>query len=167
MKRHPTITLKSPEGTSIARIAAFSQMNIGLCLDIYTEAMDKYNFLSDRIVNLDESSLSTVMKPVKVVCERGKSVVSQIPCERGVSMTFVGIINALGTFIPPVFIIPRKKCNDSFLRGMIDGSKGIFHQNGWMNDEYFLETLQHVQKRAYCSPDSKILLIMDTLRCSG
>ena len=108
MKSHPTLTLKSPEGMSIAGIMAFNRTNVDLFFNVYTEAIDKYGFSPDRIFNLDESSLSTMMKPVKVVCERGKPVASQISHERGASMTFVGIINAAGTFIPPVFKIHER-----------------------------------------------------------
>lgn len=97
---------------SIARITAFNRTNIDLFFKVCAEAMDKCSFTPDRIFNLDESSLTTVMKPVKVVCEKGKPVASQISRERGAYMTFVGIINTAGTFIPPVFIIPRKTWND-------------------------------------------------------
>ena len=165
MKCHPTLTLKTPEGISIARITAFNKTNVDLFFKVYTEAMDKYSFAPDRIFNLDESSLTTVMKPVKVVCEKGKPVASQISRDRGASMTFIGIINAAGTFIPPVFIIPQKRWNESFMRGTIYGFKGLLHQNGWMNSELFLETLQHIQRKTYCSPDNKVLLIMDNAEC--
>ncbi|XP_068240176.1 uncharacterized protein [Palaemon carinicauda] len=115
--------------------------------------MEKYCVSPDRIYSLDETCLSTVLKPVKVVCE-----VSQ---ERGATMTFVGIVNAAGHNIPSIFIMPRKRWNDSFMRGTIDGSKGISHQNGWMNGECFLETLQHVHDKIFCSMDNKIILIID------
>ena len=80
-------------------------------------------------------------------------------------MTFVGIISAAGSFLPPVFIIPRKRWNDSFMRGTIDGSKGILHQNGWMNGECFLQTLEHIQRKTFSSPQNKILLILDNAEC--
>ena len=83
MKRHPTLSLKTPEGMSIARINAFNKTNVDLFFRVFTEAMDKYGFTPDRILNLDESSLNTVMKPVKVLCEKGKPVASLISCERG------------------------------------------------------------------------------------
>ena len=105
------------------------------------------------------------MKPVKVVCEKGKPVASEISRERGASMIFVGIISAAGSFISLVFIIPQKRWNGSFMRGTIHGSKGLLHQNGWMNGDLFLETLQHIQRKTYCSPDNKILLIMDNAEC--
>lgn len=165
MARHPELTLKSPEGMSIARAIAFNKTTVNTFFDVYAEAMSKHQFTPDRIFNIDETSLSTVMKPVKVVCQKGQPVASQISRERGATMTFVGIINAAGHFLPPVFIIPRKRWNETFMRETIDGSKGILHQNGWMNGECFLETLQHVKAMTYCSVDNKIMLVMDNAEC--
>lgn len=165
MSRHPELKLKTPEGISIARATAFNRVSVDCFFTAYTEAMEKYCVSPDRIYNLDETCLSTVLKPVKVVCERGQPVASQVSQERGATMTFVGIVNAAGHYIPPVFIIPRKRWNDSFMRGTIDGSKGILHQNGWMTGECFLETLQHVHDKTFCSVDNKIILIIDNAVC--
>lgn len=165
MSRHPELKLKTPEGMSIARATAFNKVSVEIFFTAYTEAMEKYHVSPDRLFNLDETCLSTVLKPVKVVCEAGRPVASQVSQERGTTMTFVGIVNAAGHYIPPVFIIPRKRWNDSFMRGTIDGSKGILHQNGWMTGECFLETLQHVQAKTFCSVDNKIILIMDNAVC--
>ena len=165
MNRHPELALKAPEGMSIARATAFNRTSVKAFFDLYTSAMEKYSFPPDRIYNLDETSLSTVMKPVKVVCEKGQPVASQISRERGVTMTFLGIINAAGHFIPPVFIIPRKRWNDAFMRGTLDGSKGLLQSTGWMNGECFLETLKHIKEKTFCSPTNKILIIMDNAEC--
>ena len=165
MHRHPALGLKIPEGMSIARAIAFNRTSVKGFFDAYTSAMEKYSFTPDRIYNLDETSLSTVMKPVKVVCERGAPVASQISRERGATMTFVGIINAAGHYLPPVFIIPRKRWNDAFMRGTLDGSKGILQQSGWMTGETFLDTLKHMKDKTYCSPTNKILIIMDNAEC--
>ncbi|KAK4287748.1 hypothetical protein Pmani_039190 [Petrolisthes manimaculis] len=77
MERHPDLVLKAPEGMSIARIVAFNKVNVETFFKAYTLALEKYQFTPDRIFNLDESSLSTVMKPCKVVCARGKPVATQ------------------------------------------------------------------------------------------
>ena len=165
MDRHPSLVLKAPEGMSIARIVAFNKVNVETFFRAYTSAMGKYQFTPDRIYNLDESSVPTVMKPSRVVCERGQPVASQISRERGESMTFVGIINAVGQSLPPVFIIPRKKWNHEFKRNTIYGSKFILHSSGWMNGELFMETLQHVHERTNCSKENKICLIIDNAEC--
>ncbi|XP_064083262.1 uncharacterized protein LOC135199283 [Macrobrachium nipponense] len=165
MARHPQLTLKASEGMSIARAVSFNKHSVGMFFYAYIEAMEKYRFSPDRIFNLDESSLNTVMKPLKVVCEKGKPVALQISRERGKSMTFVGTISAGGSFLPPVFIIPRKRWDDSFMRGTLAGSKGVLNHNGWMNGECFFQTLEHIQEKTFCSPENKILLIMDNAEC--
>ena len=165
MDRHPNLVLKAPEGMSIARIVAFNKVNVETFFKAYTLAMEKYQFTPDRIYNLDESSLSTVMKPVRVVCARGQSVATQVSRERGETMTFVGIINAVGQSIPPVFIIPRLRWNPIFMRNTIFGCKGILQANGWMNGECFVQTLQHVHEKSGSSVENKILLIMDNAEC--
>ena len=165
MSRHPTLTLKAPEGMSIARAMAFNRVNVEVFFNAYTDAITRHQFSPERIFNMDESGLSTVMKPLKVVCERGRPVASQVTQERGSHMTFVGIVNAAGHYIPPVFIIARKKMKPEFMRGAIDGSKGLANTNGWMTGEMFLETLKHIREKTFCSMDNKILLIIDNAEC--
>ena len=165
MNRHPKLSLKAAEGMSIARATAFNKTSVATFFQAYTSAIEKYGLTANRIFNLDETALSTVMKPVKVVSERGLPVASTISRERGVTMTFVGIICAAGNYLPPVFIIPRKRWNDAFMRGTVDGSKGILNPSGWMNGESFLETLKHIQDVTFCSLDNRLLLIMDNAEC--
>ena len=165
MKRHPNLALKVPEGMSIARAMAFNRVNVENFFNAYTEALSQYNFSPDRIYNMDESSLSTVMKLCRVVCEKGRPVASQIPGERGKHMTFVGFVNAAGHYIPPVFIVARRRMNAEFLRGTIDGSTVLVQQKGWMTHEVFKETLQHFHEKTRCSVDDKVLLIMDNAEC--
>lgn len=78
MERHTSLTLKSPEGMSIARISSFNKVNVATFFTAYTSAMSKYKFTPDRIFNVDESSISTVVKPVKVQCESGQPVAAQV-----------------------------------------------------------------------------------------
>ena len=165
MFRHPKLVLKTPEGMSIARATGFNRVTVDIFFDAYMEAVERHNFLPARIFNLDESGLSTVMKPTKVVCERGRPVASQVARERGSHMTFVGIVNAAGHGFPPVFIVARKKMNPEFLRGTTAGTTILLQHNGWMDHERFLETLKHLQKVSYSSVENKILLIMDNAEC--
>ena len=165
MDRHPKLALKAPEGMSIARAIAFNRTNVEAFFSVYTETMEMYQFTPDRIYNVDESGLSTVMKPMKVVCQRGQPVASQVARERGCHMTFVGFINAAGQTIPPVFIVARKKMNPDFLRGTTSGTTVLLQPSGWMDHERFLQTLKHLRERSYCSPENKILLIMDNAEC--
>ena len=165
MSRHPKLTLKAPEGMSIARAMAFNRVNVEVFFKAYCEAKARYEFSPDRIFNMDESGLSTVMKPMKVLCQKGRPVAKQQPSERGLHMTFVGFVNAAGGTIPPVFIIARRRANPQFMRGTTEGSIALYSHNGWMTGELFLETLKHLREKTYCSVDNKILLIMDNAEC--
>ena len=127
MSRHPQPTLKAAEGVSIARAIGFNKHSVSTFFSAYIEVVEKSSFSPDRIFNLDESSLSTLMKPLKVICEKGKPVASQISRERGATITFVGKMNAGSHFLPPIFIISRKRWNGAFMRGTIDGSRGILN----------------------------------------
>ena len=163
MERHPRLSLKTPEGMSIARAVGFNKRAVELFFDLYGRIMEQHHFQPDRIFNADETGICTVMKPCKVVCEKGAPVASQISQERGVTMTFVGIISAAGSALPPVFILPRKRWNDAFMRNTIHGSKGVVTAagNGWMDKDAFVETLKHIKEKTFCSLDNKILLIID------
>ena len=165
MNRHPNLVLKAPEGMSIARITAFTKSKVETFFKAYALALERYQFTPDRIFNVDESSLSTVMKPVKVLCERGQPVAMQTCLEKGNSMTFVGIINAVGQALPPVFLIPRKRWNPDFMRNTTYGAKGLLEPGGWMNGERFVETLQHIHEKTGSCAENKILLIMDNAQC--
>ncbi|XP_064077656.1 uncharacterized protein LOC135195324 [Macrobrachium nipponense] len=165
MFRHPKLALKAPEGMSLSRAIAFNRVNVEVFFKAYVEAVERHSFMPARIFNLDESGLSTVMKPCKVVCERGRPVASQVARERGNHMTFVGIVNAAGHGFPPVFIIARKKMNADFQRGTTPGTTVLLQANGWMDHERFVQTLEHLHKVSYSSVENKILLIMDNAEC--
>ena len=152
MFRHPKLALKAPEG-----------MSLEVFFKAYVEAVERHSFMPARIFNLDESGLSTVMKPCKVVCERGRPIASQVARERGNHMTFVGIINAAGHGFPPVFIIARKKMNADFLRGTIAGTTVLLQSNGWMDHERFVETLQHLHKVSYASMCRLLISTIDNI----
>ena len=165
MHRHSRLALKAPEGMSLARAIAFNRVNVEVFFKAYVEAVERDSFMPARIFNLDESGLSTVMKPCKVVCEKGRPVASQVARERGSHMTFVGIVNAAGHGFPPVFIAARKKMNANFLRGTTPGTTVLLQANGWMDHALFVQTLEHLHKVSYSSVENKILLIMDNAEC--
>ncbi|XP_068235747.1 uncharacterized protein [Palaemon carinicauda] len=165
MFRHPRLALKAPEGMSLSRAMAFNRVNVEVFFKAYVEAVERHSFMPARIFNLDESGLSTVMKPCKVVCERGRPVASQVARERCNHMTFVGIVNAAGHGFPPVFIIARKKMNADFQRGTTPGTTVLLQANGWIDHECFVQTLEHLHKVSYSSVENKILLIMDNAEC--
>jgi len=54
--------------------------------------------------------LSTVQRPEKVVSVKGSKQVGKITsAERGINVTVVWAMSASGSYVPPVFLFPRKK----------------------------------------------------------
>lgn len=63
MSRHPRLSYRKPENTSIARAAAFNKANVAPFFKNYAKVQVKYNFPPNRIWNTDE----TVLQAPKVI----------------------------------------------------------------------------------------------------
>lgn len=84
-----------------------------------------------------------------------------VSTERGELVTFCGIINAIETFIPPVYISPRVRYKAHFLNDAPIGSLGLSSETGWMTTELFLQVLMHFKNQVQTSKDLPILLLRD------
>lgn len=123
----------------------------------------RYKFEPQEIFNLDETGVTTVQSPAKVVSTKGKKQVGATASqERGETTTLCCAINAGGTYIPPFFIFPRVFMKDSFMNGTSPGAKGVASKSGYMNTELFAtEYLPFFIRHSHCSPDKPVLLILD------
>lgn len=104
------------------------------------------------------------MDQPRVVATLGQKQVGQVvSAERGSLITFVGIISASGNSAPPVYIFPRVRLKDSFMKGTPVGSLGLCNKSGWITAELFLDVLKHIKKHFSPKPESGkyILLLMD------
>lgn len=66
MKRHIDLSIRKPENTSLARAVAFNKTNVEYFFRNYLEVQTKYKFAPNRILNLDESGIPTVLECPKV-----------------------------------------------------------------------------------------------------
>lgn len=97
-----------------------------------------------------------------MIAETGKKRIGQIvSAERGQTVTFVGIVNAIGNVVPPAFVFPRVRFKNSFMTGAPEGSLGLAHKSGWMTSELFPKVLLHIKQHTICSVENKILLLLD------
>jgi len=156
------LAVRSPEATSFARSSAFNRPIVDQFYDNLATVMDANHFQPEDIFNCDETGCTTVQRPKHVVTEQGRKQVGSITSsERGELVTVVYTVSASGNVIPPLFIFPRVNYKDHFIRGAPPGSIGRATRSGWINEDIFLEYLQHIIRNTRCSPDHKILLIMD------
>ncbi|XP_049888124.1 uncharacterized protein LOC126382356 [Pectinophora gossypiella] len=162
LKRNPDISLRSPEPTSAARAQAFNRPQVKRFFEIYEEFLNKYKLEPQRVYNMDESGLTTVQKPQKILATKGRK---QIGCltsaERGSNVTVVCCTNAIGSFIPPCMIFPRKNMKNELIDEAPTGTLGLAQESGWMNTDVFVKWLKHFQLYTKASKEDPVLLICD------
>lgn len=162
MNRHKELSLRVPEATSLSRATAFNKHNVGLFFENLKSLLQRYSFRPDQIWNVDETGITTVHKPKKIVACRGLKQVSKVTsAERGQLVTVCAAINASGNHLPPFMIFPRKNWQQRMVDGGPPGTEGAAHPSGWMTGPNFLIFLKFFLKHVRCSRESPCLIIFD------
>lgn len=161
LKKHP-LSLRMPRATSIARATGFNKPIVEKFFDKYKEVLNKHKFTPDRIYNMDESGLSTVHNPPKVVAPTGVKQVGGITSsERGVNVTIISCINAIGNSVPPVLVFPRVNFKTHMMHGAPPGSIGTCNPSGWSSSEIFVNFLDHFITHVHPTKENKALILLD------
>ena len=73
LRRHPQLSIRTPEPTSAARERCFNQTNVDKFFDILSSVQEGHFFPPHRLFNVDETGITTVQtKPTKIIGQRGK-----------------------------------------------------------------------------------------------
>ena len=168
MRRNPQLSLRQPEGTSMARAKGFNRDSVNNFFNILERTVDDNRITANTIFNVDESGFTTVQKrQQKVIARKGKHQVGAVTSgERGVNTTVVCAVNAAGFFIPPMIIFKRKRKQQELEIGAPPGSVVEISDTGYINSELFVAWLKHFKNHVNCSKESPILLLVCLLYTS-
>lgn len=120
--------------------------------------MDKHKFLPQ---NCDETGISTGQDPGKNPPKCVNRLGFVTSWERGKFISMLCTMSAAGGFVAPMCIFPRKRMSPHMEK---DGPAGAIYKcsdNGWINENFFFEGLQHFTAHTKPSLEQPILLILD------
>lgn len=160
-RRH-RLSVRTPQSTSMNRVLAFEKEKVERYFTLLKSVYDQHKIPPHRVYNLDESGITSVPKPGKILALTGRKQVGRIASgEKGRTVTVVAAINAAGGFIPPVMIFPRKRMNDRLLTDAVPGTIGYVSGNGWIDSSLFVAYLDHFIHYSNATKENKVLLILD------
>ena len=162
MLRHPEISLRQPEATSVARASGFNNEAVGRYFTLLEQIIDEHKLTAMRIYNMDESGISVVQKSWQVIGLKGKHQIGSISsAERGINTTVVCCNNAAGQYDPPLVIFKRKRMPAELSNGAPIGSVVTCNDSDWMDADTFTKWLQHFVDFVKPTANKKVLLVLD------
>ncbi|KAB0794133.1 hypothetical protein PPYR_13753 [Photinus pyralis] len=125
MDRNSCLSLRNPEPTSLARSTAFNKHTVSTFFAKLKTVIEKHGFTPENIWNLDETGVTTVHRPSKIIGPKGAKQVAKVTSgERGQLVTVCSAVNACGNHVPPFLILPIVNWQDRMLQGAPPGSAG-------------------------------------------
>ncbi|CAI9730279.1 Hypothetical predicted protein [Octopus vulgaris] len=106
LQRQKNLSIRSPQATSLARPTSFNKTNVAMFFNQLAEVMLRYKFDPFNIYNMDETGITTVQRPNRIIARKGtKQVGKMTSAERGNLVALACCVNAAGNSIPPCLLL--------------------------------------------------------------
>ena len=161
-KRHPQVTIRKPQGLSIARVIHMNKPTETKFFELLEEVYNKYRVFGKpgHVYNTDESGLSLVPGVKAIVGRLGKKDSNQITSgERGQLITVMICCNAAGDFIPPTVVYKGKRLPTTLFANLPPSTLVLKSDTGYMNRDLFLLWLQHFAEHKQDKDQTSMLVI--------
>ncbi|XP_072400263.1 uncharacterized protein [Diabrotica undecimpunctata] len=162
-KRHPDLSLRTPEESSGACAMGFNRVAVSNFFNLLNEILDKHELDTTKIFNCDETGISVVPKQFsKIIAVRGQRQVGVLSsAERGTTVTAEICCSAAGCYMPPMLIFPRKKKQREFEASLPPGGWAEVSVSGWITAEIFVKWLQQFILFSKTTKEHPVLLLLD------
>ena len=141
-RRHPKLTIRMPQPLSYCRAISSNKETIDTFFGKLGSLYGRLNLISKpmNVYNVDESGVTIVHRPGRVVAELGRQKVYAVTsAERGKTHTVLACVSASGCALPPLIVYPRKKSvPDKLKEDAVPGTVFCNSDNGWINKEIYL-----------------------------
>ena len=160
--RFPDLSIRIPQGTNLSRAIGFNKPKVQQFFTLYKQILEQRQFLPSQIWNMDETGITNVHKPGKIIASKGVKQVSKMTSgERGSTVTVICAMSSAGTYLPPMMIFPRKRMVDALMIGAPPQSLGCCSDSGWTDGSLFIKWLEHFVQFTNASPVAQHIVIMD------
>lgn len=140
--RYPDLSIRAPQCTNLSRAVAFNRLKVQQFFDVYKQLLFEVPCTPSRIWNMDETGITNVQRPSKIIATKGERTVGKVTSgERGATVTVICAMSAAGSYLPTMFIYPRKRTIAALLNGAPPQSVGYTSANGWTDSNLFINGL--------------------------
>lgn len=140
MHRNPSLSFRKPEATSLSRVVAFNKAEVTIFFDNLEKLYSQHRFEAHRVFNVDETGISNVHNPSRIVAKKGQKQVGALTSgERGQLVTVVCAMSAAGYYVPPMFIFKRERMKEALERNGPTSAIYRCSKSGWITEDLFSE----------------------------